>query len=507
MMNMYHPIKRALLSVSNKTGLVKFAEQLVKLNIEIISTGGTSQLLKSANINHLTVEEITGLPNLLDGRVKTLHPHLHGGILAKRDTHQDEIEQLNLRCIDLVVVNFYPFAESPTVENIDIGGPTMIRAAAKNFEWVAALTDPADYDRITNILHENGGLTLSIRQELAQKAFAMTMRYDQLIYQYFCEKNKSNQQQIFLQLEKTTDLRYGENPHQKASAYRINNQINNKINKNGILSAHQYQGKPLSYNNIIDADAAIACVGEFSLPTAVIVKHANPCGIASAETIDTAYRRAYEADSQSAFGGVAALNKICTADIAKAITEIFMEVVIAPAYTEEALVIFASKPNLRILSLDYLSHPDEMRFITGGVLLQEKNDHILRVDDLTVVTQLAPDSTAINDLLFAWQGVKHIKSNAILIAKENQTIGIGAGQVSRIGAVELAVKKAGKKIAHAVLASDAFFPFADSIDCLAKTNIRAIIQPGGSVRDEEVIARCNQLGIAMVVTGKRCFKH
>jgi phosphoribosylaminoimidazolecarboxamide formyltransferase/IMP cyclohydrolase len=507
------PIKRALISVSDKTGIADFAAQLQAANVEIISTGGTSQTLKEAGIPHLQAEDITGLPEMLDGRVKTLHPLIHGGILGKRDKHAEEANKHGIQWIDLVVVNFYPFTDvvnhqtpqEKAVEYIDIGGPTMVRAAAKNFAWVAVVTDPADYADVVRGLQEQGGLSLPFRQQLAEKAFSKTSYFDAMVTQYFAAQREQKDSCPIvrdLQLEKVTTLRYGENPHQQACAYRLPEA------HSGILAATQHQGKELSYNNILDADAALACVAEFTQPACVIVKHANPCGAACASTIDEAYQKAYAADSLSAFGGIVALNRPCTKTIAEAITSIFMEVVIAPSFTEDALAVFAAKPNLRVLSLsDAVRDQWEMRFIAGGVLCQERDTYKLAESDLQVVTKAVPTDENKLSMLFAWHVLKHVKSNGILLAKQGATVGIGAGQVSRIDAVEQALKKAAKNATDTVLASDAFFPFRDSIDRLAGTGVRAIIQPGGSVRDEEVIAACNEHGIAMVFTGKRCFRH
>lgn len=510
-------IKRALISVSNKTGVVDFAKALVALNVEIISTGGTSQLLREAQIPHQEVGEITGLPEMLDGRVKTLHPRIHGGILGKRDRHAVEVAKHQIDWIDLVVVNFYPFADAvkstempwdDVVEYIDIGGPTMVRAAAKNFAWVGVIVDPNDYEGVLNQLRAEG-LDFAMRQQLAEKAFALTSSYDAMIHQYFLKRSihvSSERQQVDIQLEKLKDLRYGENPHQKACAYQF------KQKTTGILSAIQHQGKQLSYNNILDSEAALTCVSEFDQPTCVIVKHANPCGVSQAETIDEAYLHAYEADALSAFGGVIALNRPCTKKIAEAISHIFMEVILAPSYSEEALAIFAAKPNLRVIELPtekqgQANNQWEMKFITGGVLMQEKDLQVIDEHDLQIVTEIKPSKDDIKEMLFAWRVLKHIKSNGIVITKDHTTVGIGAGQVSRVDAVHVALRKAHDNLKNTILASDAFFPFSDSIDLLANTGIRSIIQPGGSVRDEEVIAACNKNGIAMVFTGKRCFKH
>lgn len=497
-------VKRALISVSNKTGIVEFAKGLHALNIEILSTGGTSKLLREANIPVRDVSDLTGFPEMMDGRVKTLHPKVHGGILGLRDEHAAVAKQHDIAWIDLVVVNLYPFSETiaksdvtfdEAIENIDIGGPTMIRSAAKNMGWVGVVVDPEDYGQV---LHElSSGLNYETRTKLAAKAFSHTAQYDDIIQTYL----KSSENQV-LHLEKHSDLRYGENPHQKASAYCFNGE------SAGILSAKQHQGKALSYNNISDSDAAFACVNEFNKPAVVIVKHANPCGVAVADTIEEAFYKAFHADSLSAFGGVVALNRVCDAATAKQMAEIFFEVVIAPKYTDEALAILNAKPNLRVLELSSRqAAPYEYKFIQGGVLMQELDKSILHISDLKVVTQRAPSSSDMETMVFAWPVLKQLKSNAILIAKNNATVGVGVGQVSRVDAVDIAINKAGDHIAGAILASDAFFPFRDSIDRLAGKGIAAIIQPGGSMRDEEVIAACNEYGIGMVFTGVRCFKH
>lgn len=505
------PIKRALLSVSDKTQLIELAKILHEKDVEIISTGGTSQALKEANIPHRQVDELTGLKAMLDGRVKTLHPTLHGGILGKRDEHAAEAKEHGIEWIDLVVVNFYPFTAKVTsldmdwddvVEYIDIGGPTMVRAAAKNFAWVGVLVNPNDYAAVIQMMKQKGGLTEAMRVSLAAKAFSYVYEYDAAIHQYFNKRVVTENKTMDLHLVEALALRYGENPHQKATAYQFKNK------KGGVLSAKQCQGKPLSYNNLLDADAAVNCMREFTEPACVIVKHANPCGVASAQDINLAYERAYAADSLSAFGGIIALNRACTKEIAKAVAGIFMEVLIAPAFTEEALEILAKKPNLRVLEMPIdKTCPWELRFITGGVLKQEKDQQQINEQALQIVTQQKPTQTELQSMCFAWHVLKHIKSNGILLAKDNATVGIGAGQVSRIDAVDLAIRKAGEHIEGCVLASDAFFPFRDSIDRIAKTGVKAIIQPGGSVKDAEVIAACDEYGISMVFTGQRCFKH
>lgn len=505
-------IKRALLSVSDKKNIIELARGLIALDIEILSTGGTSKILRDAKIKVTDIASITDFPEIMDGRIKTLHPLVHGGILGKRDTHAEIAEKHFIQWIDLVVVNLYPFLETiqnPTaqfqdaIENIDIGGPAMIRSAAKNVEWVSVVVDPEDYEIVLGELNEEKGLSFTTRKKLAGKAFQYTAHYDEVIYRYLTEENHSAfPHQFNLKLEKMYDLRYGENPHQSAAAYGLNKK------PHGILAAKKHQGKLLSYNNIVDADAALSCVSEMLAPSCVIVKHANPCGVASANTIFKAVEGAYAADRKSAFGGVFALNKECTEEIANFLTSIFLEVLIAPSYSKESLEILKNKENLRVLELNSNSFlENEFKFIEGGVLIQNKDKNKIDKNSLQIVTDLAPSDDTLSSLLFAWQVVKHIKSNAILIAKENRTLGIGCGQVSRIDAVEAALRKAGKELQNAVLASDAFFPFRDSIDCLANTGVTAIIQPGGSLRDEEVIAACNEYKIAMVMTGNRCFKH
>lgn len=512
------PIKRALLSVSNKSNVIDFAKELIELGVEIISTGGTSKVLAEAGIAHHQVEDITGMPQVMGGRVKTLHPRIHGGILGRRDQHEREAVKHNIKWIDLVVVNFYPFTEvveqakgpaglawEEAIEQIDIGGPTMARAAAKNFAWVGVVTDPCDYAGIIAELRDLSGLSVETRKKLAEKVFALTSTYDASIHDYFIQKREKSRncpEQLNLLLEKHSELRYGENPHQQAFAYQF------KAKKSGLLSAILHQGKPLSYNNILDSEAAFACVREFTEPTCVIVKHANPCGVASSASILDAYLLAHKADPLSAFGGIVALNRPCTKEVAEAINSIFTEVVLAPAYTEEALAIFSAKPNLRVIEIPIANDDTwEMKFITGGVLVQEKDLQVISADDLKVVTAIKPNTYELDEMVFAWKVLKHIKSNAILLSKNHTTVGIGAGQVSRIDSVDIALRKGGAEIQGAVLASDAFFPFRDSIDHIAKAGVKTIIQPGGSVRDEEVIAACNEHGIAMVFTGMRCFKH
>lgn len=509
-------IKRALISVSDKHGLVPFARQLSELGIEIISTGGTSALLREHQIAVQDVADITGFPEIMDGRVKTLHPHIHGGILGKRKEHADIARRHGIEWIDLVVVNLYPFAEviqktdtsfAQAIENIDIGGPGMIRSAAKNMADVTVVVDPADYSFIIEQIQTHGAPVYAQRQALAQKAFQHTAQYDGIIANYLAgntEKDLLFPDNVTLSLNKISDLRYGENPSQKACAYRLNNA------GDSILDAQQHQGKALSYNNIVDADATLNCVSQFtSTPACVIVKHANPCGVACGTSILEAFERALAADPTSAFGGIVALNQNCDAATAKALSSMFLEVIIAPDFSAEALECFKQKPNLRVLALKASSSATVVQYqwVAGLLLAQEINNPIVNEKDLEVVTQRKPSDEEMKNLLFAWNVVRHVKSNAIVITQNEQTLGIGPGQVSRIDAVHIAINKAGSDLSAAGLASDAFFPFKDSIEPIARAGIKAIIQPGGSIRDQEVIDACNAHGIAMVFTGIRCFRH
>lgn len=537
-------IKRVLLSVSDKNGIVEFAKGLHALGVEILSTGGTAKALRDAGIAVRNVSDVTGFPEMMDGRVKTLHPKIHAGILGLRDTHAHEAETNDIQWIDLVVVNLYPFAETiqqpnvtedEAIENIDIGGPSLIRAAAKNVGWVGAVVDPTDYAPLLREL-QAGGLSYETRKKLSAKAFSHTAQYDAIIHQYF-EKSLRTKTQPSLREEnggerrsalesasppsasrddafpdtfnlaftKRFELRYGENPHQSAAAYA------NPLSAGpSILNAKIHQGKQLSYNNIMDADAAFAMAREFNEPACIVVKHANPCGVATGTDITEVFTRAYNADSLSAFGGIIALNRPCTAEIAEAISKVFAEIVLAPSYEKGALEILAKKKNLRVLELGDFGPREpkrEFRYVDGGLLLQDADSKTITRDDLKIVTKKHPAEKEILDMLFAWKVVKHIKANAILLAKDNTTVGVGAGQVSRVDSVDIALKKAGDRARDAVLASDAFFPFRDSIDKLAGTGIAAIIQPGGSQKDETVIAAANEQHLAMVFTGVRVFKH
>ncbi|OGH58840.1 MAG: bifunctional phosphoribosylaminoimidazolecarboxamide formyltransferase/IMP cyclohydrolase [Candidatus Magasanikbacteria bacterium RIFCSPHIGHO2_01_FULL_33_34] len=504
-------IHRALISVSNKDGILEFAKELQRLGIEIISTGGTAKKLTEANINVKDISEFTGFPEMMEGRVKTLHPKVHGGILGLRDSHKVIAEQNEIKWIDLVVCNLYPFSETilkenvnydEIIENIDIGGPTMIRSAAKNMGWVTVIVDPQDYNPLLEEL-KSGGINFETRKKMAIKSFGHTAQYDTIIHNHLKEEKFSYN--FSLTFKKDYELRYGENPHQMASVYK-------KPNNKGcnILNAKILQGKKLSYNNINDADGALSTLKEFTEPACVIVKHANPCGVAIGDNIATVFKQAYNTDPMSAFGGIIALNRTCTKAIAEEITKVFVEIVLAPNYDKEALGVLDKKQNMRVLELgNILPNQDklEFRYIEGGLLVQDIDTKIIKKEDLQFVTDKQPTEQELIDMLFGWKVLKHVKSNAILIAKNNTTIGIGPGQVSRIDAVDLAIKKSGEKIKDSVLCSDAFFPFRDSIDKIAQTGIKAIIQPGGSIKDEEVIKACNEYKISMVFTGNRCFKH
>lgn len=505
-------IKRVLISVYDKTGVVGLAKYLSDNDIEILSTGGTAKHLRKSGIEVIDVSEYTGFPEIMDGRIKTINPKIEGGILGLRDVHKSDAETQNIKWIDLVVCNLYPFAETiskPNVslkevlENIDIGGPTMIRSAAKNIEWVGVLVDVSDYKSTINEFEDLGGLSFETRKRLSAKAFGHCAQYDTIIHNYLKDKPLSNT--FSLSFDKTYALRYGENPHQKAAAYK--NPVNAGQN---ILAATIHQGKQLSYNNLMDADAALSCLREFSEPTCVVVKHGNPCGVASGDDITNVYRKAFDADLKSAFGGIIALNRTCNKAIAEMINKVFIEIVIAPDYEPSALDILSNKKNLRVLEIgDIVSKTPklEYRYINGGLLVQESDVSTIAENQLKTVTKKKPSTSELADMLFAWKVLKHVKSNAIITVKDKTTLGVGAGQVSRVDAVEIALKKSADKLKDAVLASDAFFPFRDSIDLIADTGVKTIIQPGGSIRDQEVIQACNEHGTTMVFTGIRCFKH
>ncbi|GAB6157984.1 bifunctional phosphoribosylaminoimidazolecarboxamide formyltransferase/IMP cyclohydrolase [Desulfotomaculum varum] len=511
-------IKRALISVSDKTGLVDFARGLAALGIELVSTGGTAKTLQEAGLPVLYVSQVTGFPEILDGRVKTLHPGVHGGILAQRtQEHLEQLKEHNITPIDLVAVNLYPFRETiakpdvtlaEAIENIDIGGPAMVRAAAKNHACVGIVVNPARYGQVLAALEQEGDLSPALRLELAGEAFAHTAAYDTAIANYLQGvQGQAGFPPVFsLSLVKSQDLRYGENPHQQAAFYR-----DPAVTGPCIANAVQLHGKELSYNNILDANSALELVREFPEPCAVIIKHNNPCGAAIAESLAAAYQKALAADPVSAFGGIVACNRPVDAATAEQMAQIFLEAVVAPDFTDEALAILKQKANLRLLKTGPLSGQTtdllEVRKVNGGLLVQQADRAAAGPDRLQVVTERQPAAHEIKDLLFAMTVVKHVKSNAIVLAKDGRIIGVGAGQMNRVGAARIALAQAGSEAKGAVLASDAFFPFRDTVDEAAKAGIAAIIQPGGSIRDEESVAACNQHGMAMVFTGLRHFKH
>ncbi|MEH7502969.1 bifunctional phosphoribosylaminoimidazolecarboxamide formyltransferase/IMP cyclohydrolase [Neobacillus drentensis] len=510
-------MRRALISVSDKTGILEFALELQALGVEIISTGGTAKMLDEKGVKVTGIAEVTGFPEILDGRMKTLHPNIHSGLLAIRDKeeHRRQIEELGIRPIDLVVVNLYPFRETiskqnvtyeEAIENIDIGGPTMLRSAAKNHAYVTVVVDALDYPIVLNEM-KNGGVTIETKRRLSAKVFRHTAAYDALISEYLTKQaGEEWPEQYTVTFEKAQDLRYGENPHQKAAFYR------KPLAKSGTLStAEQLHGKELSYNNINDANAALSIVKEFDQPAVVAVKHTNPCGVGIGNTIFDAYQKAYESDPVSIFGGIIAANRKIDRLTAEKMKEIFLEIIMAPDFDEEALDLLKGKKNLRLLRLGELKMESEpellLSSVSGGVLAQEEDVKQISSEDLRVMTDRKPTQEEVEQLLFAWKVVKHVKSNAIVLTKDFQTIGVGAGQMNRVGSAKIAIEQAGEKAAGSFLASDAFFPMSDTVEEAAKAGITAIIQPGGSIRDEESIEAANKNGIAMVFTGIRHFKH
>ena len=515
-------IRRALISVSDKNGLVDFSRSLADLGVELVSTGGTARQLGDAGISTREVGELTGFPEMMDGRVKTLHPVIHGGILGRRGLDDATMDEHNINPIDLVVVNLYPFqqvsarpdCDLPTaIENIDIGGPTMLRAAAKNHRDVVVVVNSSDYSVILDQIRNQGGVDQRTRFELAVKVFEHTARYDGAIANYLGATDMSGErlpfaQTINLQFRKAQTLRYGENPHQKAAFYTEDSPVPGSIS-----DAKQLQGKELSYNNIADTDAALECVKQFSVPTCVIVKHANPCGVASSDEVLDAYNRAYSTDPESAFGGIIAFNTSISDKVAAEIcNRQFVEVIIAPHFEVEALTMLASKKNVRVLQCGsfpktQIAHQDYKR-VNGGLLVQDSDSDLHASID--VVSNRDPADVELEDLLFGWRVAKYVKSNAIVYVKDQMTVGVGAGQMSRVNSARIAAIKAehaGLEVAGSVMASDAFFPFRDAIDTAAKAGISSIIQPGGSMRDDEVIQACNEHDIAMVFTGMRHFRH
>jgi phosphoribosylaminoimidazolecarboxamide formyltransferase/IMP cyclohydrolase len=564
-------INRALISVSNKIGIVKFAEVLQKFGIEIISTGGTYNKLTEAGIKALKVEELTNFPEMLDGRLKTLHPFVHGAILADRskDEHIKQILDAGMKLIDMVVVNLYPFKETismsnvtleEAIENIDIGGPAMIRSAAKNHKSVAVVIDPEDYERIADELASSGGaISNATLFSLSIKAFQHTCEYDSVIFNYLVNRlnefketeykntrvyvrpyikidyTKSEDEfivetsadalrnsegdfasELNLQFKKIQNLRYGENPHQKAAYYKFSD-----ADTQCFANSIQLQGKELSYNNILDANVAFSIVKEFETPCVAIVKHNNPCGVACATTVTEAYHNAHFSDSVSAFGGIVACNFKWTSDAARFAADKFVEVLITPGFEEEALKILSIKENLRVLkvnfdltshilrlkSKEYKSKYADLKSVDGGLLVQDLDENTVGAEEFQVVTDTQPSKQQIDDLIFSWQIVKNVKSNAIVLVAKRTTVGIGAGQMSRVDSTRIAIEKAKEKVKGSVLASDAFFPFEDAVEIAIRAGVTAIIQPGGSVKDKEVISLCNKFKVPMLFTGKRHFKH
>jgi phosphoribosylaminoimidazolecarboxamide formyltransferase/IMP cyclohydrolase len=515
-------IQRAILSVTDKTGLLDFARQLSGHGIELISTGGTAKLLRASGITVKDISDLTGFPEMLDGRVKTLHPKVHGGILHRREDpkHVAAVAEHGIQPIDMVVVNLYAFEKTAAkpgvaleelIENIDIGGPSMIRSAAKNFHDVAVVTAPADYEAIAAELNNSGGsLSLDTKWRLAQKAFATTAAYDSAIASTLeqipsagnIEKpdNEVFPQNLRLSFQKTLDLRYGENPHQKAAMYSDGSSV-------GVANARQIQGKELSYNNIVDLQAAWDLAQEFDEPVCAIIKHTNPCGTATGKTLAEAYKRALECDPVSAFGGVIGVNRPIDAEAAEEMHKLFLEVIAAPAFDEAAKAKFATKKNLRLVEIKSALQKWTLKNISGGILLQDADFRPLQDADLKVVTQRAPTPEETRALLFAWKVCKHVKSNAIVYAREGQTVGVGAGQMSRVDSAKIGAMKAQLPLSGTVAASDAFFPFPDGVEEIARAGATAIIQPGGSQRDPEVIAAADRLGLAMLFTGVRHFRH
>ncbi len=514
-------IKRALVSVSDKDGIVDFCSSLSNdFGIEIISTGGTLKTLSDAGINAIDISKHTGFPEMMDGRVKTLHPKVHGGILARRDIDQQVMLENGIKEIDLVIVNLYPFIETiakentkleTAIENIDIGGPSMVRSAAKNNLYVGVVVEPNDYEKILQEIKENdGSLTLDTRRNLAAKAFSHTANYDSAISDYLNRKQTTKPEYLFGRYQLKQELRYGENPHQSATFYVNTSQSD----RNNVSFAEQIQGKELSYNNIADTDAAYECVKVFSEPACVIVKHANPCGIALGSNIKEAYEKAFASDETSAFGGIIAFNRsLDRSTTDKIIENQFVEVIIAPGVDHQAREILSKKENVRLLDTKELGEPakePKILSVNGGLLIQDNDLAVISNEDLRVVSERKPSKDEIENCLFAWKVCKFVKSNAIVYTKDNQTIGIGAGQMSRIDSAQIAASKAverGFETRGCSMASDAFFPFRDGIDAAAKIGITSVIQPGGSMRDQEVIDAANEAGMAMLFTGVRHFRH
>ena len=509
--------KRALVSVSDKTGLVDFVKGLQTAGWEIIATGGTQKLLEESGVKTIGISEVTGFPEICDGRVKTLHPKVHGGLLARRDepSHLQALEENGIAFIDLVCVNLYPFRETiakegvsmaDAIENIDIGGPSMLRSAAKNYNDVTVVCDPADYNTILAEINATGNTTLETRLQLSAKAYTHTAQYDACIATYMREKAGLNEK-LFLEFDLKQGLRYGENPHQSAKFYASTKEI-----PFSLASGKQLQGKEMSYNNIQDANAALNIARDFQEPFCVALKHMNPCGAAVAATIEEAWQKAYEADTVSIYGGIVICNRTITKEIALGMKPIFLEIVIAPDFTEEAMEIFATKKNLRVIQVDMTKSTeaiDQYVSVNGGLLVQHLDTQIETITADMCATKVQPDEATLADMQFGWNIVKHVKSNAIVVVKNGQTLGVGAGQMNRVGSAEIAMKQA-----HAagvteglILASDGFLPFDDTVALAAQYGVTAIVQPGGSIRDNDCIVKADELGICMLMTGTRHFKH
>ena len=509
--------KRALVSVSDKSGLVDFVKGLQAAGWEIIATGGTQKLLENSGVNTIGISDVTGFPEICDGRVKTLHPKVHGGLLARRDepSHLQALEENGISFIDLVCVNLYPFRETiakegvsmaDAIENIDIGGPSMLRSAAKNYNDVTVVCDPADYDTILAEINATGNTTLETRLQLSAKAYTHTAQYDACIATYMREKAGLNEK-LFLEFDLKQGLRYGENPHQSAKFY-----ASTKAIPFSLASGKQLQGKEMSYNNIQDANAALNIARDFDEPFCVALKHMNPCGAAVAETIEEAWQKAYEADTVSIYGGIVICNRTITKEIALGMKPIFLEIVIAPDFTDEAMEIFATKKNLRVIQVDMTPSTeaiDQYVSVNGGLLVQHLDTQIETITADMCATKVQPDAATLADMQFGWNIVKHVKSNAIVVVKNGQTLGVGAGQMNRVGSAEIAMKQA-----HAagvteglILASDGFLPFDDTVALAAQYGVTAIVQPGGSIRDNDCVVKADELGICMLMTGTRHFKH
>ena len=509
--------KRALVSVSDKSGLVDFVKGLQTAGWEIIATGGTQKLLENSGVNTIGISDVTGFPEICDGRVKTLHPKVHGGLLARRDepSHLQALEENGISFIDLVCVNLYPFRETiakegvsmaDAIENIDIGGPSMLRSAAKNYNDVTVVCDPADYDTILAEINATGNTTLETRLQLSAKAYTHTAQYDACIATYMREKAGLNEK-LFLEFDLKQGLRYGENPHQSAKFY-----ASTKAIPFSLASGKQLQGKEMSYNNIQDANAALNIARDFQEPFCVALKHMNPCGAAVAATIEEAWQKAYEADTVSIYGGIVICNRTITKEIALGMKPIFLEIVIAPDFTDEAMEIFATKKNLRVIQVDMTPSTeaiDQYVSVNGGLLVQHLDTQIETITADMCATKVQPDAATLADMQFGWNIVKHVKSNAIVVVKNGQTLGVGAGQMNRVGSAEIAMKQA-----HAagvteglILASDGFLPFDDTVALAAQYGVTAIVQPGGSIRDNDCVMKADELGICMLMTGTRHFKH